>query len=626
MVRYCAWAGAWLALAAGRGIAAPPAVPQTASRVLADELLPAGIVAGNGWSFGDLEATFGGEGTWTTELHQPDERYSGVLCLAADGQVLVRLRAPTPRYLSARRLPVGQLQAVAEAFARRWMPVSLVKDYDLRSTWWPARGLDSEVESFDVECFHRESRLPIQATVGVRRADGRVRSYGLRAEPIVVPLEAAVGRDEAEAVAREHLARLEPVVLELWQAEQRIMPAVAGMPQRHLYSFNFRLPPLSEAGGDAEEVVPVCGVLVDALTGQPDGGARYTMPTHVFESLRAGGPYPPPTGPEWATDAWPAWRTTADGRLQLLFASRRSCPGEPRWAGTECALFLVDADGTNLEVIASDAEEDFIAPAVGGDYLVARSYSLGEAVLIDLRSGERRRVASEERPAEDLAVSPDGRYLALAADRRGGDGDIFVADLRRGRPGLQPRLIALAGEDRHPAFSGDGRQLFFAHRPPDDEARWEIHRAEIAEDVLEAAPSVPVVSGLPPVLRLTVSADGRRALVWHAQGIDVVDLVAGSRQTLQLPVLRDPTLPDGLPLEVTAPALSPDGEQMAFAAQRWSGRQADPRGGYLYLCRLDGSELRRITPVEDVVMPPFLFPATGRPALVAGDDVGVVVE
>lgn len=615
----------WLALAAGRGIAAPPAVPLTAARVLADELVPAGIVPGDGWELSDLEATFGGEATWTTELHQPDERFWGLLCISADGQVLARLRAPTPRYLSARRLPIGHLQAVAETFARRWMPASLVKDYALRSTWWPAQGLSSEVESFDVVCFHRETRLPIQASVGVRRADGRVRSYGLRAEPIVVPLEPALARDEAEAVAREHLAQLEPVVLELWKAEQRIMAAVAGMPQRHLYSFYFRLPPLPEAGGDAEEV-PVCGVVVDALTGRPDGGARYTMPTHVVESLRAGGPYPPPTGPEWATDSWPAWRTSADGRRQLLFTSRRSCPGEPRWAALEKALFTIGADGTDLEVIASIEEEDLNTPAAGGDYLVARSWTRGEAVLFDLRTGERRRVASEERPAEDLAVSSDGRWLAVAADRRGGDGGIFVADLRRGRPGLQRRLIAHAGEDRHPAFAGGGRQLYFAHRPAEADARWEIRRAGIAEEVLEAVPSVTVVGDLPQILRLTVSADGRRALAWHVEGIDLIDLTAGRREALQLPVLRDPTLPDGLPLEVTAPALSPNGEQMAFAARRWSGKAADPRGSYLYVCRLDGSELRRITPVEDVVMPPFIFPATGRPALEAGDDVGVVVE
>jgi len=69
-----------------------------------------------------------------------------------------------------------------------------------------------------------------------------------------------------------------------------------------------------------------------------------------------------------------------------------------------------------------------------------------------------------------------------------------------------------------------------------------------------------------------------------------------------------------LPSTDLRPVSSPDGTKMALSGLRWSGDPEDPVDWYIYVCNLDGSDLRRVAPLEDESAPPYVFPESGKTA------------
>jgi hypothetical protein len=117
------------------------------------------------------------------------------------------------------------------------------------------------------------------------------------------------------------------------------------------------------------------------------------------------------------------------------------------------------------------------------------------------------------------------------------------------------------------------------------------------------------------IQRLTWFPDGRRILVYHSKGVHVVKVKENQIEELLLPPLHDPDLPSGRPLLLKDVTLDATGLWLVFSGFRWSGDLKDPGGWYIYRCRLDGSEIQRLTPIEDKPVAPYVFPRTGQSAL-----------
>ena len=118
------------------------------------------------------------------------------------------------------------------------------------------------------------------------------------------------------------------------------------------------------------------------------------------------------------------------------------------------------------------------------------------------------------------SVSPDGRYVVfalsstdLAANKR--SNKLYVLDLRT--PGAQPTLLLpnSAGTSEHsPAFSPDGKDIYFLGGKSGSDQVWRIRRGQKAEQVTNLATDV---SGF------LVSPTGDRIAVWADRDLRCAD-------------------------------------------------------------------------------------------------------
>jgi Tol biopolymer transport system component len=221
---------------------------------------------------------------------------------------------------------------------------------------------------------------------------------------------------------------------------------------------------------------------------------------------------------------------------QPLNAQRDGITGEPR---------IVARD------VFHDANTWRSVFTVGGDLLLYQSSAAGlnaQLTLID-RDGQELGTVGDDDIYTDLAVSPDGRHLAVCA---GSPPDIWIIEIETG---LRTRLTFETNATA-PLWSPDGREIYYRQWDADHPSRIMVKSASGAGEA-RAVLDDPELLFMPA----DVTADGRYLIldeVYYVSGADVwfMDLVNNTQPMKVIDRPENQTIPD----------VSPDGRWIAYSS------------------------------------------------------------
>lgn len=124
-------------------------------------------------------------------------------------------------------------------------------------------------------------------------------------------------------------------------------------------------------------------------------------------------------------------------------------------------LYLMDADGQGLQQLTRDNTINLEPKwGPGGRQIIYTSYLKGfpDIFLIELGTGNRRRLAHYIGLNTGGAISPNGREMAMILSRDGNP-ELYVRDLNGGQPVRLTNTPRAA--EASPAWSPDGRQIVY---------------------------------------------------------------------------------------------------------------------------------------------------------------------
>ncbi len=257
-----------------------------------------------------------------------------------------------------------------------------------------------------------------------------------------------------------------------------------------------------------------------------------------------------------------------------------------------------------------------------------------QIVIIDLQNSNIGKASQAGRVIRKMpSWNLDGSLIVMAGSHSPSDQqnknysydqDIFVSSIDSKLTEVTNKknwCVALfPGVDILPVFTLDGREIIFVHRDVSttnqaqslQTSSWSLYKVGALKNYTKNLPPKKIIDGLTFPSRLSWFPDGRRLLVaYPSRNPDVIDVLTGLREPLLLPVLRDPDLLNSQPLTLDNATLNPEGNQIAFDSLRWSGKPEDIAYRCIYTCRLDGSEVKRVTPADNSALEAFKYVQPG---------------
>lgn len=232
-------------------------------------------------------------------------------------------------------------------------------------------------------------------------------------------------------------------------------------------------------------------------------------------------------------------------------------------------VWVARADGSKArQVTRTPTDKTRLSWFADGKHLLV-NLNDGTIAQVDVASGAEQRIALEQSPVVDAAVSPDGKKIAFSFSTAVDGNDLWIADADGRNP---QRLVRMAALQHEPTWSPDGQSLYFLSG--DGGQAHDIWRAK-----LDGASTEQLTTGELYHFDVAVAADGTLAYSSNRSGNYELYLQRPGAKPEQL--TDDPALDGG-------PTFSADGMSLVFESTR---------GGVPNLWHLDlrTRELKQIT-------------------------------
>jgi TolB protein len=242
-------------------------------------------------------------------------------------------------------------------------------------------------------------------------------------------------------------------------------------------------------------------------------------------------------------------------------------------------ICIMNADGTGFRRLTTNDSKQHFYPSLAPDgksVVYSAFFDTGnyEIYELDLDDGSVNRLTNVYGVETAPEISPDGKSITYAKYNDGTENfKIMIAD-RDGRNAGS--IDGVSGWD--PTWSPDGKQILFAS---DARGLVQFYRVRLDGKNLTAVSNLPAIRG-----RNDWSADGNYIVTYSgpAWNRELFIMNADGTNSHQL-------TPSGGNSQ--GPSFSPDGKWVAFTA--YFDNYGDDHGCEIYIIRIDGTDLRRLT-------------------------------
>jgi TolB protein len=240
-------------------------------------------------------------------------------------------------------------------------------------------------------------------------------------------------------------------------------------------------------------------------------------------------------------------------------------------------ICIINVDGTNFRRLTTDDGKQHYYPSVAPDgksvvYAAFREPNIYEIYEIDIETGSVKQLTDRLGNVNGPEISPDGSLVAFKLSTPTSN-QIWLMD----RDGSDQRPISNAfGWD--PTWSPDGQFILFAS---DMRGGVQLYRIKLDGSDLQMVSDLPAIRG-----RSDWSPDGAFIVTYSGQpwNRDVyIQNADGSGARMLSPTGGNSQ----------GPSISPDGGWVAFTS--YFDKYNDDHGCEIYIMRVDGTDVRRIT-------------------------------
>ncbi len=240
-------------------------------------------------------------------------------------------------------------------------------------------------------------------------------------------------------------------------------------------------------------------------------------------------------------------------------------------------ICIINADGTGFRRLTVDDTKQHYYPSVSPDgksviYAAFREPNIYEIYEVDIASGVITQLTDRLGNLNGPEISPDGSTIAFKLSTANAN-ELWLMD----RDGSNPRKIPIAtGWD--PTWSPDGSMILFAS---DMQGGVQLFRIRLDGSELQKISNLPSIRG-----RSDWSPDGQFIVTYSGEpwNRDVYIMNADGSNARML----SPTGGNS-----QGPSFSPDGQWVTFTS--YFDKYGDDHGCEIYIMRLDGTDVRRLT-------------------------------